>query len=640
LTGKNKQLTSAQVSAILTGKRQRTPSSFDITRYIFMIPVFFVAGIVPLLTGMVPYDLGHLGEYPWLADTVQNDFFLLYKAYAVWTVGIIMAVMFALKLTDDESRGRIKAGRRWLIPLAVFGVIAVISTIASPFRKTGLSLLGGFEHHENLFILLCYLMIVIYSYIALTDEHGVNFLKIAFSVLTCLESLLGISQATGHDFFNTAVGKMIMVPEKYKEVRDTLKFNFAGSGNHQVYLTMFNPNYVGVYASMMLPICAVLIFTSNKLWKKIWWALMFIGVLISAVGCGSKTFMLSLFVSFVFGIILMRKTLKKGWPVLVGVFALALVAGGVYFKRINVNPAQYLVNALKSQKMAPWLTDVSFNSDNVRFTYNGKAVTVVLEDASGAAGMTVTDADGNPLTVSVVDAVTDEAGNTTPAHYVVEDEALSQLSFTPSQYTNDKTGETLELMSMKLPTGYDMKFTKTDSGYSYVTNAMKLDTPVNAPSVIWTDYPEAYTGRGYIWGRTIPLLKKHIVLGAGADAFMEAFPQNDYIGELNTYEGTQLISKPHNMYLELAVNEGLVALIIAIAILIIYIIDSFRALWKLDPLGELAGFGIALFLGVIGFAFAALTNDSSLVHTPLFAVILGSGFAMNHILRDSAAGEQ
>jgi len=605
-----------------------------------MIPVFFVAGIVPLLTGMVPYDLGHLGEYPWLADTVQNDFFLLYKAYAVWTVGIIMAVMFALKLTDDESRGRIKAGRRWLIPLAVFGVIAVISTIASPFRKTGLSLLGGFEHHENLFILLCYLMIVIYSYIALTDEHGVNFLKIAFSVLTCLESLLGISQATGHDFFNTAVGKMIMVPEKYKEVRDTLKFNFAGSGNHQVYLTMFNPNYVGVYASMMLPICAVLIFTSNKLWKKIWWALMFIGVLISAVGCGSKTFMLSLFVSFVFGIILMRKTLKKGWPVLVGVFALALVAGGVYFKRINVNPAQYLVNALKSQKMAPWLTDVSFNSDNVRFTYNGKAVTVVLEDASGAAGMTVTDADGNSLTVSVVDAVTDEAGNTTPAHYVVEDEALSQLSFTPSQYTNDKTGETLELMSMKLPTGYDMKFTKTDSGYSYVTNAMKLDTPVNAPSVIWTDYPEAYTGRGYIWGRTIPLLKKHIVLGAGADAFMEAFPQNDYIGELNTYEGTQLISKPHNMYLELAVNEGLVALIIAIAILIIYIIDSFRALWKLDPLGELAGFGIALFLGVIGFAFAALTNDSSLVHTPLFAVILGSGFAMNHILRDSAAGEQ
>lgn len=640
MTGKNKQLTSAQVSAILTGKRQRTPSSFDITRYIFMIPVFFVAGIVPLLTGMVPYDLGHLGEYPWLADTVQNDFFLLYKAYAVWTVGIIMAVMFALKLTDDESRGRIKAGRRWLIPLAVFGVIAVISTIASPFRKTGLSLLGGFEHHENLFILLCYLMIVIYSYIALTDEHGVNFLKIAFSVLTCLESLLGISQATGHDFFNTAVGKMIMVPEKYKEVRDTLKFNFAGSGNHQVYLTMFNPNYVGVYASMMLPICAVLIFTSNKLWKKIWWALMFIGVLISAVGCGSKTFMLSLFVSFVFGIILMRKTLKKGWPVLVGVFALTLVAGGVYFKRINVNPAQYLVNALKSQKMAPWLTDVSFNSDNVRFTYNGKAVTVVLEDASGAAGMTVTDADGNPLTVSVVDAVTDEAGNTTPAHYVVEDEALSQLSFTPSQYTNDKTGETLELMSMKLPTGYDMKFTKTDSGYSYVTNAMKLDTPVNAPSVIWTDYPEAYTGRGYIWGRTIPLLKKHIVLGAGADAFMEAFPQNDYIGELNTYEGTQLISKPHNMYLELAVNEGLVALIIAIAILIIYIIDSFRALWKLDPLGELAGFGIALFLGVIGFAFAALTNDSSLVHTPLFAVILGSGFAMNHILRDSAAGEQ
>ncbi len=640
MSGKNKQLTSAQVSAILTGKRQRTPSSFDITRYIFMIPVFFVAGIVPLLTGMVPYDLGHLGEYPWLADTVQNDFFLLYKAYAVWTVGIIMAVMFALKLTDDESRGRIKAGRRWLIPLAVFGVIAVISTIASPFRKTGLSLLGGFEHHENLFILLCYLMIVIYSYIALTDEHGVNFLKIAFSVLTCLESLLGISQATGHDFFNTAVGKMIMVPEKYKEVRDTLKFNFAGSGNHQVYLTMFNPNYVGVYASMMLPICAVLIFTSNKLWKKIWWALMFIGVLISAVGCGSKTFMLSLFVSFVFGIILMRKTLKKGWPVLVGVFALALVAGGVYFKRINVNPAQYLVNALKSQKMAPWLTDVSFNSDNVRFTYNGKAVTVVLEDASGAAGMTVTDADGNSLTVSVVDAVTDEAGNTTPAHYVVEDEALSQLSFTPSQYTNDKTGETLELMSMKLPTGYDMKFTKTDSGYSYVTNAMKLDTPVNAPSVIWTDYPEAYTGRGYIWGRTIPLLKKHIVLGAGADAFMEAFPQNDYIGELNTYEGTQLISKPHNMYLELAVNEGLVALIIAIAILIIYIIDSFRALWKLDPLGELAGFGIALFLGVIGFAFAALTNDSSLVHTPLFAVILGSGFAMNHILRDSAAGEQ
>ena len=39
------------------------------------------------------------------------------------------------------------------------------------------------------------------------------------------------------------------------------------------------------------------------------------------------------------------------------------------------------------------------------------------------------------------------------------------------------------------------------------------------------------SGRGYIWSRSIPLIKQAGFMGLGADTYPEYFPQNDFKGK-------------------------------------------------------------------------------------------------------------
>lgn len=614
-----KKLTNAQVSAILSGKKKEKKHFFEWD--IYMLPIFLTVAVIPLLVCYIEYNLGHLSKYAWMSDGNTNDIFLMCKVYGIWIVGAAMLVLGLLKIADDDIVDKMKAGKKWLILVCAGTIIFFISTVASPFRETGFSIYGGYETHENIFVILCYALMLVYSYLIINDVNSIKILKAAFGFLTCVESILGITQITGHDFFFTPIGRIILIPlKKYAEVRSRISFLFAGDAAHSVYLTLNNPNYVGVYACMMLPLCGVLIFASRRILEKIWWTLMFAGVLISAFGSGSKTFIIGVAFSILLAMIFYRKVLKKALPIVLAVVAIGVVVGGMYFKKIGFNPVSTIKNSFSSAKLTPFLTDVKFDDDGVSMKYNGKTFKVSITDDMG---MIAYNEDGSQMDVVIADN----------EYYVIQDDTLSSLHFIPN---GDKgaDGNIFYYMTMQLPTGYKLRFSKTENGYSYLTDAGKYDIPVTAPSAIFTDYPELFTGRGYIWGRTIPLLKKYAILGAGADGFMEAFPQNDYIGELNTYEGTNLNSKPHNMYLQIAINGGCVTLMIFLIVCAMYMIDTIKTYWKKNPIIELNSIGIALNLGVMGYIFSGLTNDSQVVTTPIFVVMLGSGFAVNNMVRN------
>ncbi|HMA60603.1 MAG TPA: hypothetical protein VKN64_09940 [Halanaerobiales bacterium] len=58
--------------------------------------------------------------------------------------------------------------------------------------------------------------------------------------------------------------------------------------------------------------------------------------------------------------------------------------------------------------------------------------------------------------------------------------------------------------------------------------------------------------RGFIWSRSLPLLKETWLLGFGADTYPIYFPQDDNVGKLITFDKTRkIMDKPHNMYLRL-----------------------------------------------------------------------------------------
>jgi len=138
------------------------------------------------------------------------------------------------------------------------------------------------------------------------------------------------------------------------------------------------------------------------------------------------------------------------------------------------------------------------------------------------------------------------------------------------------------------------------------------------------------SSRGYIWSRTLPMIKSNLLIGKGPDTFAIYFPQNDYIGKLISYDTMKIIvDKPHNMYLQTAVNTGLISLLALIIFLLMYIVSSIRWYWKHPPHDLLSNIGAAILFSVIGFMTTGIFNDSVVSVSTVFWILLGLGVSIN-----------
>ena len=113
-------------------------------------------------------------------------------------------------------------------------------------------------------------------------------------------------------------------------------------------------------------------------------------------------------------------------------------------------------------------------------------------------------------------------------------------------------------------------------------------------------------GRIYIWKKSIPQLKKTILIGHGPNNYAMRMPQYEHFP-------TRVIDRPHNAYLNIWIESGLVSLIILL--LAFWVILYSDKTLKKDK---------ALQMGVLGFLIAALFTDSVLCVTPYFIIFLGA----------------
>jgi hypothetical protein len=148
------------------------------------------------------------------------------------------------------------------------------------------------------------------------------------------------------------------------------------------------------------------------------------------------------------------------------------------------------------------------------------------------------------------------------------------------------------------------------------------------------------TGRGYIWSRTFPLMVSTILLGHGADTFTMYFPQNDFIGIYYDYghhsESTPIFDKPHNFVLLNWVNTGGISAIALLAIIVIYLIQSYRLYSCNIKHNIFSSFGAGCYLGIVAFLFAGVAYDTSVNIMPLIYGVLGIGISCNYYVKGSA----
>jgi O-antigen ligase len=179
--------------------------------------------------------------------------------------------------------------------------------------------------------------------------------------------------------------------------------------------------------------------------------------------------------------------------------------------------------------------------------------------------------------------------------------------------------------------GYYFTFTKQTNPetYLYYNRYGKYSPIKSIDSGIFAGHESFASFRGYIWGRTIPLFQDYIFLGSGADSFIHSFPQHDYVNYINYgYEG-QLITKPHNYYLQVGIQTGLLSLISLLLFFGIYLVQSFRLFLKNQFTTVSSRIGLSVFIAVISFLVSSITNDSSISVSPIFWIIIGIGFVSN-----------
>jgi hypothetical protein len=141
------------------------------------------------------------------------------------------------------------------------------------------------------------------------------------------------------------------------------------------------------------------------------------------------------------------------------------------------------------------------------------------------------------------------------------------------------------------------------------------------------------SSRGYIWSRSLPLLKDTTLIGFGPDTYALNFPQLDYVGkQLFLYTPEIVVDKPHTLFLQTAINTGLTSLFCMLFLIGLYLKQSIQLYVKSHEASFFTGIGSVIFMGVFGYIAAAFFNDSIVGIAPLFWIFLGLGFSVNRKL--------
>lgn len=595
-------------------EQMRKKEATSMASWWFLAPLIAILAFIPLITYYYRYDT-KLGTFDWFTpgDTAV-DFFLHYKmVFVLIACGFMLLMLAYLFVIEQKKPIWIKT----FIPLAIYAVIALLSACLS--ENSYFSFHGIYEQFESVWALLGYCLIAYYSFLILRTEEAIKRTMRWFLVGMILTTLLGLSQAFYHDFFRTDFAKALITPSSLHNSK-SLEFKFELG---RVYLAVYNPNYVGFYTILTIPILAAIIFAAKKLWQRIACSVLIIGLLIVLFASQSRAGFVALVGAFIIMLICMRKFFFKKWKLAASFVAVACVA----FIALNVLNHNFLLDHLKNMfsttEVNPTLNSIETKDDCVSITYNkNKLLFYVVQDESGNDVFNLVD--GNKQEVAYT-------FDSSASLYTVSDE---RFPFTFGSVRSDNFNGFLVNIDGKA-WYFSNLMKENDTTFYAMSGALKLMKlhKTADPSAFAKKYGHLASGRGYIWDRTLPLLKKYFWLGSGPDTFAIAFPNGDLVSMNNFGYGNQLMTKPHCMYLQIAVQTGVPSLIALLIFWGWYIVSSFRLYWKNSFEGYLSKFGVAILASVIGYLIMGLTNDSSITVTPIFFVLTGMGLGINHVLK-------
>lgn len=575
----------------------------------YYIPLLLIAGFIPLIVYAKYIDLsGTTQALYWTGQQQYLDFFSYWKSKWIMILTAISLIIYIVLYL--EKKLPFKNLKQYYIPLGIYALFVILSTIFATDKST--ALWGFVDMYQGMFVLLSYVLLTFLTINFVNNERDVTLFAKAFLFLIIVEGIIGITQYFGFDIFQSSLGKSLIIPSKLQV--ENLSFSF---GPKTIYGTMFNTNFVGSFATLMLPLSVAFLMGAKDKKQRIISGIAVILIIFLWIGCNSRAGYLGIGVSFIFAVVLFRKLIIKHWKISLGLFAVLIVllfglnsiSDGAIFNRIKtLNIAKQLEEMKVQNENALKFEDITLGKDTFSIKTNKETLSFKLDEDR----LFFLDENNNELSIT-------KKGK----EITINDERYSRYLITVA----DKYPGVSVNADGKL-----INFYIAQDGIKIIGSGGRLTEPKSSPFFEPLRGLETLgSNRGYEWGTTIPMLKDYVLVGSGPDNFPMVYNQDDFIGKLNliSFDANIVVDKPHNMYLQTGINTGVISLIAFLSLMAIYLFTSLKLYIKVAFSTIEEKVGSACLLSIIGYLAAGLFNDNITSVSPLFWIVLGIGISVN-----------
>ncbi|MDO5061746.1 MAG: O-antigen ligase family protein [Peptostreptococcaceae bacterium] len=606
------------VDVMQTGEALAKRKKWD---QVAIIPLILIIVIVPLLIYTQEVQVSDEVFRFWgMRSFYDNYNYSKARLILLLDIALLIGLVFLFITRRDQILRRVRRTKWFLLGFAIFSLFTIISAVSSAYPDLAYN--GSPERYEGLWILLSYLLISVYAIFVL-KESMLRYLKGAFLFLGIVISFLSIGHLMGRDFlFDSWLKQFTLLPNM------TVSF----TQDHRTFwsLTFYNPNNTGSYCALMIPLFFA--WTMDARENKI--IRMMTGVLfLSHIGIlffsRSQAGMVGVFLAVLIALyyysplLLRHQTLSLG----LGAWLIFLALAGNFF-----TGGKLLYEVQDIFEGAKKL--VTSNAEYVHDPTYGAYIYDVQFPERDVIRLSTLDGDIDVLTKQGDFRIVDAQGNSLLKKF--DKDMGYALLKGPYDDIALKAEMNQEVNKIVITILHQKKIAflvaKEPSGESYPVSNLSYQRcdMVQAPYWGFEGKERLGSGRGYLWSRSIPLIKNTLILGYGPDNYLAVFPHGDYLAKAILTENIlMIVDKPHNMYLQWMINEGVVATLALMLSFAIFVVHAIRSVRRQERYSSREHWLIGCLLAVISYLGTGFFNDSAVSVAPIFWAVLGIGMILS-----------
>lgn len=585
-------------------------------------------------------------EFVWfnMTEIAQIDSFEHAKSICVVVMGVSAAIVILIsEWLNYKQKKRLfeNCDAKILVLCAVYFIMVIISAVCSSYPNLAFTG-GGYGQWQTMWVLLANVLLFLYAYRFVDSENQVSVVIKCLMVTVGLLALIGVMQTTGHNPLSWDWVQKIITSKS-----DVNGITFK-EGISNVIITFSNPNYVGPFVALVIPIVAAFVTiraskeNGRAMACRIAGIAIIIGLIISLFGSSSSAGAIAVMTGAAAAVILILVNAltkaagerereegsgrRRKTGVIIGAAVVFVLVAG-----IGVSRTAFFKNTVNK------VLQGSEDTRNIASIVNSdKGLEVTLRNEEEFV-LAPTYAEGQNVSFQAYDADQKEIPvewSAQNSRFVLKDERFQMVTLGVANFNVDNQVYP-GFRFYDTPNQIEWIFMYKDNEWQYYTPFGKFTKLHEVESFGFKDYQNIANRRGFIWSRTIPLMKTYWFKGIGPNAFIIAFPNDDFVGSKRVGGNTTLVDKPHNAFLQIYIQTGGISAIAYAGLWILYICGSVRLFWRRKHFTDTEKIGFGLMIGIFSFAVAGLTNDTVVGSQNMYWILLGTGFAVNRVIHKS-----